>query len=110
MFHTPEIVREIYRVLLAAKTAAGLPKAGEIDSFRLGSKRVVRAADPINYAWQQDLISRQIESRSCSIPSRARSGASAPIPKFANPGGTLRCELRNQRGTSKFLSLVWFWI
>jgi hypothetical protein len=43
MFHTPEIVREIYRVLLAAKTAAGLPKAGESTSFRLGSKR---AADP----------------------------------------------------------------
>jgi hypothetical protein len=36
MFHTPEIVREIYRVLLAAKTAAGLPKAGEIDFLPFG--------------------------------------------------------------------------
>jgi 4,5-dihydroxyphthalate decarboxylase len=58
----PEIVREIYRVLLAAKTAAGLPKAGEIDFLPFG----VEASRPalqtvINYAWQQDLIPRQIE-------------------------------------------------
>src|SRR5215207_9415181 len=29
--------------------------------------------------------------------------ASVPIPKFAHPCGTLRCELRNQRDTSKFM-------
>ena len=28
-----------------------------------------------------------------------------PIPKFANPCGTLSCELRNQRDTSKLMSL-----
>src|ERR1700704_1905149 len=29
-----------------------------------------------------------------------------PIPKFAYPGGTLSCELRNQRDTSKSMILV----
>src|SRR2546429_5275509 len=32
--------------------------------------------------------------------------ASVPIPKFANTGGTLSCELRNQRDTSKSMILV----
>jgi hypothetical protein len=32
--------------------------------------------------------------------------ASVPIPKFAHPRGTLRCELRNQRDTSNFMILV----
>jgi 4,5-dihydroxyphthalate decarboxylase len=58
----PEIVREIYRVLLAAKTAAGLPKAGEIDFLRFGVEACRPALQTvINYAWQQDLIPRQIE-------------------------------------------------
>src|SRR6266508_3514301 len=30
-------------------------------------------------------------------------GASAPIPKFASLRGTLSCELRNQRSTSKYM-------
>src|SRR5262249_18217382 len=34
--------------------------------------------------------------------------SSVPIPKFASPCGTLSCELRNQRDTSKLMSLVWF--
>jgi 4,5-dihydroxyphthalate decarboxylase len=58
----PEIVREIYRVLLAAKTAAGLPKAGEIDFLPFGIEACRPALQTvINYAWQQDLIPRQIE-------------------------------------------------
>jgi 4,5-dihydroxyphthalate decarboxylase len=58
----PEIVREIYRVLLAAKTAAGLPKAGEIDFLPFGVEACRPALQTvINYAWQQDLIPRQIE-------------------------------------------------
>src|SRR6266568_178868 len=32
--------------------------------------------------------------------------ASVPIPKFASTGGTLSCELRNQRDTSKYMILV----
>jgi hypothetical protein len=37
----------------------------------------------------------------------ARAGAaSVPIPKFASLGGTLSCELRNQRDTSKSMILV----
>src|SRR3989454_4935644 len=32
--------------------------------------------------------------------------ASVPIPKFANTGGTLSCELRNQRDTSDSIILV----
>src|SRR5207253_751626 len=36
--------------------------------------------------------------------------ASAPIPKFASFRGTLSCELRNQRSTSKYMFLVRFWI
>src|SRR5262249_21249130 len=34
--------------------------------------------------------------------------ARVPIPKFASPCGTLLCELRNQRDTSKLMTLVWF--
>ena len=34
--------------------------------------------------------------------------ASAPIPKFASVRGKLGCELRNQRGTSNSIILVWF--
>src|SRR6266446_9239341 len=33
---------------------------------------------------------------------------SVPIPKFASPCGAFSCELRNQRDTSKLLTLVWF--
>jgi 4,5-dihydroxyphthalate decarboxylase len=58
----PEIVREIYRVLLAAKTAAGLPKAGEIDFLPFGVEACRPALQTvINYAWQQNLIPRAIE-------------------------------------------------
>jgi 4,5-dihydroxyphthalate decarboxylase len=58
----PEIVREIYRVLLAAKTAAGLPRAGEIDFLPFGVEACLPALQTvINYAWQQNLIPRPIE-------------------------------------------------
>src|SRR5439155_14626135 len=33
-------------------------------------------------------------------------GTSVPIPKFANTGGTLSCELRNQRDTGNSMILV----
>jgi hypothetical protein len=32
--------------------------------------------------------------------------ASVPIPKFAYPRGALECELRNQRDTGNFMTLV----
>ena len=35
---------------------------------------------------------------------------SVPIPKFALSCRTLWSELRNQRDTSKYVILVWFWI
>ena len=59
---SPDTVREIYRLLRQAKTAAGLPKAGEIDFFPFG----VAACRPalqtiIDYSWQQNLIPRKID-------------------------------------------------
>src|SRR6266566_2389399 len=41
-------------------------------------------------------------------PGGVRPATSVPIPKFASPCGTLSCELRNQRDTSKLKTLVWF--
>jgi hypothetical protein len=35
-----------------------------------------------------------------------RDHPSVPVPKFAHPRATLKCELRNQRDTSNFLMLV----
>src|SRR5215472_18326595 len=58
----PQTVQEIYRLLLQAKTAAGLPKAGAIDFLPFG----LEACRPalltiITYALQQRLIPRKIE-------------------------------------------------
>ena len=58
----PQMVKEIYRLLLQAKTAAGLPKAGAIDFLPFG----LEACRPalltiITYALQQRLIPRKIE-------------------------------------------------
>ncbi|HEY6993573.1 MAG TPA: hypothetical protein VH397_07685 [Xanthobacteraceae bacterium] len=58
----PEMVREIYRLLLAAKTAAGLPKAGEIDFLPFGVEACRPALQTIiDYASQQGLIPRKID-------------------------------------------------
>ncbi|MGA7485416.1 MAG: hypothetical protein WBW74_00540 [Xanthobacteraceae bacterium] len=57
----PDVVREIYRLLLAAKAAAGLPKVGEIDFLPFGVEACRPALQTlINYAWQQSLIPRKI--------------------------------------------------
>src|SRR5262249_32645274 len=45
--------------------------------------------------------------RLCSLRSEPFC-ASVSIPKFASPCGTPACELRNQRDTSKLMTLVWF--
>ena len=62
----PEAVKEIYRVLLQAKTVAGLSKGGgtpgEIDFLPFGVAACRPALETIiNYAWQQNLIPRKIE-------------------------------------------------
>jgi len=58
----PQIVEEIYRLLLQAKTAAGLPKAGAIDFLAFGLKACRPALQTIiTYALQQRLIPRKLE-------------------------------------------------
>jgi 4,5-dihydroxyphthalate decarboxylase len=58
----PETVREIYQLLLAAKTAAGLPKVGAIDFLPFGVEACRPALQTIvNYAWQQGLIPRKLD-------------------------------------------------
>jgi 4,5-dihydroxyphthalate decarboxylase len=58
----PQIVKEIYRLLLQAKSAAGLPKAGEIDFLPFGLEACRPALQTvIKYALQQRLIPRKIE-------------------------------------------------
>jgi len=58
----PQTVKEIYRLLLQAKTAAGLPKAGAIDFLAFGLKACLPALQTIiTYALQQRLIPRKIE-------------------------------------------------
>ena len=58
----PQTVKEIYRLLLQAKTAAGLPKAGAIDFLAFGLEACRPALQTIiTYALQQRLIPRKIE-------------------------------------------------
>jgi 4,5-dihydroxyphthalate decarboxylase len=58
----PQAVKEIYRLLLQAKNAAGLPKAGEIDFLPFGLNACRPALQTvIDYALQQRLIPRKIE-------------------------------------------------
>jgi 4,5-dihydroxyphthalate decarboxylase len=58
----PQTVKEIYRLLLQAKTAAGLPKAGAIDFLPFGLEACRPALQTIiTYALQQRLIPRKIE-------------------------------------------------
>ncbi len=56
----PEIVRELYRMLLAGKMAAGLPKAGAIDFIPFGFDAVKPALDLMsNYAFEMQVIPRR---------------------------------------------------
>jgi 4,5-dihydroxyphthalate decarboxylase len=58
----PQAAREIYRLLRRAKTAAGLPKPGEIDFLPFGLNACRGALQTIiNYALQQRLIPRKLE-------------------------------------------------
>jgi 4,5-dihydroxyphthalate decarboxylase len=58
----PQTVEEIYRLLLQAKTVAGLPKTGAIDFLPFGLKACRPALQTIiTYALQQRLIPRKIE-------------------------------------------------
>lgn len=57
----PEAVAEFYRLLEAGKTAAGLPKSGEIDSIPFGRDANRPCLEMlISYATQQDLLPRSV--------------------------------------------------
>jgi 4,5-dihydroxyphthalate decarboxylase len=56
----PEVVREIYRMLKESKRAAGLPKAGEVDTNPFGVEANRRNLEiVIDYVHQQRLIPRR---------------------------------------------------
>ncbi len=58
----PEAVREIYRLLMRGKQAAGLPQASEIDFLPFGLAACRPALQTIiDYALQQSLIPRKID-------------------------------------------------
>jgi 4,5-dihydroxyphthalate decarboxylase len=58
----PQAVKEIYRLLLQAKDAAGLPKPGEIDFLPFGFDACRPALQTIiTYSLQQQLVPRKIE-------------------------------------------------
>ena len=57
----PDAVREVYRLLLESKRAAGLPKAGETDTIPFGvsaNRRNLEVA--IDYAYRQRLTPRRL--------------------------------------------------
>src|SRR5262245_50151450 len=84
----PQAVKEIYRLLLQAKTAAGLPKAGAIDFLAFGLKACRPALQTIiTYALQQRLFREKSRSRSCSTipPARSTEGTlSTSLPRYLN--------------------------
>ncbi len=56
----PGAVREVYRMLAASKTAAGLPKPGAIDAIPFGFKAVKPALDLMSgYALEMKIIPRR---------------------------------------------------
>jgi 4,5-dihydroxyphthalate decarboxylase len=56
----PEIVREIFRLLHESKTAAGLPRPGELDTNAFGVERNRRNLEVgIDFAFRQSLIPRR---------------------------------------------------
>jgi 4,5-dihydroxyphthalate decarboxylase len=59
----PEAIREIYRLFIASKQAAGIPKPGDIDFLPCGFHACRPALEMvIGYALQQSLIERKIAS------------------------------------------------
>ena len=57
----PDAVREVYRMLLAAKKAADLPKPGGFDVHPFGVEACRPALEMIiNYCVQQKLIPRRL--------------------------------------------------
>lgn len=56
----PDVVAEIYRLLVESKAAAGLPKAGSIDALPFGFANVQRSLDLASqYAHEQGVIPRR---------------------------------------------------
>jgi 4,5-dihydroxyphthalate decarboxylase len=57
----PDAVREVFRMLLDGKKAAGLPKAGAIDFIPFGLDAVKPALDLMsNYAFEMKIIPRRV--------------------------------------------------
>src|SRR5437879_4092052 len=65
-----------------------------------------KAAKAAAMAMVLDMVFPRCVLGICSGRVLARSRASVPIPKFANPRGDLWRELRNLRDTSNFMILV----
>ena len=56
----PEAVREVYRLLLESKTAAGLPRPGELDTLPFGAETNRRNLEvAIDFTFRQGLIPRR---------------------------------------------------
>lgn len=60
----PDVVREIYRLLVESKAAAGLPKAGTIDALPFGFENVRKSMEIVSqYAEEQGVIPRRFAAR-----------------------------------------------
>jgi 4,5-dihydroxyphthalate decarboxylase len=57
---SPDIIRELFRMLLASKRAAGLPKPGAVDLIPFGYDAVKPALELMNsYAYEMKLVPRR---------------------------------------------------
>ena len=61
------------------------------------------APDGARLLWRCNQVRLTTAIAQCSLPP-----ASVPIPKFARFFGTLSCELRNQKDTTRYIILVRF--
>lgn len=58
----PDVVKDIYRLLVESKAAAGLPKPGELDAIPFGVEANRKALEMIiGYCVEQQLIPRRLE-------------------------------------------------
>jgi len=57
----PNVVREVFRMLAASKTAAGLPVAGTIDTAPLGLDAMRQSLEAaVDCVWRQGMIPRRV--------------------------------------------------
>src|SRR5262249_4150356 len=71
----PQTVKEIYRLLLQAKTAAGLPKAGAIDFLAFGLEACRRCRPSLLTRCSSGSFREKSRSKTCSTKPPARSRA-----------------------------------